>query len=351
MTPRVTRFGALLLLLIFGLVISLKEISPASAKDKKKQVVFTKDIAPLIFHNCSSCHRAGQVAPFSLLSYEDARKHSKEIVEMTTSRRMPPWKAKHDYVKFSGERRLSDAEIKTIKDWVQSGMEYGDDKDMPAVPKFADSWQLGTPDLILYMPESMTIPPDGPDFFRVFILPVDLPEDKYIKAIDVMPSDRAVVHHTILSLDISGHLREMAKMMRQDMPGFSAPGRYLAGWAPGGLVQPYPEGYARKLPKKSDLILETHFRPTGKVESEQTAVGLYFTDKPNQKETGDYLLFNNNIDLPPNEISHLKIDQVIDSDLTVFGIAGHAHYLCTEIKVHAILPNKKDIPLLWIPDW
>ena len=339
---------ATFLFIILGLYLSLKDISGVSAKNKNKHILYTKDIAPFMFKNCSPCHRAGQVAPFPLMSYEDARKHSKEIVALTANRQMPPWKAKHGYVNFIGERRLSYTDIQMVASWVRGGMEFGEEKDMPAVPKYNDAWQYGTPDLIVYMPESILIPPDGPDFFRVFVIPIDLLEDKYIKAVDVLPNNRAIVHHTTLSLDPRGNVRDMRGA---EMPGFRPPGEYLAGWAPGGQVSPYPEGYAHRLPKKSDLILETHFRPSGKVESEQTQIGFYFTDKPQQKEPGDVTLMNNNIDLPPNEITHVKIDQKLDTDLTLFGIAGHAHFLCKEIKVHAILPNKKDLPLLWIPDW
>ena len=320
-------------------------------KFSAKRIVFTKDIAPLLYKNCTSCHRSGQVAPFPLLTFEDARKHSKEIVALTQNRQMPPWKAKHGYVKFFGERRLLDEEIKLLKAWVDGGMEFGEEKDMPKPPTFADSWQLGTPDLVVTMPESVTIPPDGPDFFRVFVLPLDLPSDKYVRAMDIMPSNRKVLHHSTLLMDPYGAARHMAEQFQGNMPGFSAPGIYIGGWAPGGQVTPFPQGYALKFTKETDLIIESHFRPSGKLETEQTAVGLYFSDKSGLKEPGVALFYTNNIDLPPDQITHVKIDQVTDSNLTIFGIAGHAHLICSAMKVHAILPNKKDVPLLWIPDW
>lgn len=328
---------------------------PLTKEKSKKKILFTKNIAPLIFKNCTSCHRPGQVAPFSLLTYEDVRRHSKEIVELTAKRQMPPWKAKHGYGSFLGERRLSDEEIRMIAQWVKSGMEFGEEKDLPAAPVYADAWQMGTPDLIIYMPETMTIPANDPDFFMSFVIPLDLPEDKYIRGMDILPSNRKVVHHTTLLMDAMGNARkEEEKVMRGEMRSVANPSareKMIGGWAPGGQARPYPEGLARLLPKNADLILETHFHPTGKTEVERTAIGLYFADKKQPKEPVDMIFSNVNIDIPPNTVKDLKIERVLDDDLTVYGIAGHAHFICKEIKVHAILPDNKDVPLLWITDW
>jgi hypothetical protein len=201
----------------------------------------------------------------------------------------------------------------------------------------------------------LTIPANDPDFFISFVIPLDLPEDKYIRAMDILPSNRKVVHHTTLLMDTSGKARvEEEKVNRGEMRSIANPSAreiMIGGWAPGGRVRPYPDGLARRLPKHSDLILETHFHPTGKTEVERTAIGLYFADKPQPKQPIDVIFSNVNIDILPNTTKTLKIDRVLDNDLTVFGIAGHAHYICKEIKVHAILPDKKDVPLLWIPDW
>ncbi len=322
---------------------------------KGKKIVFTKDIAPLIFKNCTPCHREGQVAPFTLITYENVRKHSKEIVQLTTNRQMPPWKAKHGYGNFIGERRLSNEQIKMIAEWVKSGMEPGEEKDMPPIPEYPDSWQLGTPDLVVYMPEALTIPASNPDFFMSFVIPLDLPEDKYIRALDIMPSNRKVVHHTVLYMNRFGtSRRDEDKVMHGEM-SISSPSAdeiTIGGWAPGGQAIAYPEDIALKLPKSADLILETHFRPTGKTEVERTAIGLYFTDKKPAKEPiPDMILGNLNINIPPNTVKDLSIDYLLDSDMTVYGISGHAHFICKSIKAHAILPNNKDVPLLWIPDW
>ena len=352
---KINRFFLFTIFIVIGFSIYTKNIEIGRAEGNAgKKNLFTKNIAPLIFKNCSSCHRPGQVAPFSLLTYEDVKKHSKEIVELTAKREMPPWKAKHGYGNFEGERRLSDADIKMIAQWVKGGMEFGDEKDLPAAPAFIDSWQMGTPDLILYMPESLTIPSNTPDFFVSFILPLSISEDKYIKAMDILPSNRRVVHHSTLLMDTAGTQRkEDDRVIRGEMnaTNVSANEIMIGGWAPGGQVRPYPDGLARRLPKSADLILETHFHPTGKTEVERTAIGLYFADKKQPKEPVNIIYSNVNINIPPNEVKTIKIDRVLDDDLNVYGIVAHAHFICKDIKVHAILPDGKDLPLLWIPDW
>ena len=205
--------GITLLLALSGFIFSPNDHSANESATthpgKEKKILFSKDIASIIFKNCTPCHRSGQVAPFTLMNYNEVARHSKEIVELTANRQMPPWKAKHGYGNFFGERRLTDAQIKLIADWVKSGMEPGEEKDTPPAPEYADNWQLGTPDLIVYMPEAMTIPAEGPDFFMSFVIPLDLPEDKYIKAVDVLPANRGVVHHTTISMDPTGTVSKM----------------------------------------------------------------------------------------------------------------------------------------------
>ncbi len=326
-----------------------------NSSTKEKKITFTKDIAQIIFKNCTQCHRSGQVAPFPLLGYEDVRRHSKEIVELTGKRQMPPWKAKHGYGDFIGERRLTDQQIKLIANWVKQGMEQGDEKDMPPIPDYPDGWQMGTPDLIVYMPEALTIPANIPDFFMSFVIPLNLPEDKYVRALDIMPSDRKVVHHTVVYLNSLGtSSKELEKVMNGEMRNISPSSSEITigGWAPGGRAITYPKGVALKLPKNGDLILETHFRPTGKSEVERTAIGLYFADKkPEKVPIPDMLLGSILIDIPANTKKEIPVEHVLDSDMTIYNISAHAHFICKEVKIHAILPNKKDVPLLWIPDW
>ena len=232
---------------------------------------FNKDIAPIMFNHCASCHRAGEIAPFELLTYKDVKKRATLIVDVTEDRFMPPWHAEKDYGTFHGERRLTDAQIAMIKQWVDAGCPEGDAKDLPPQPKFTDGWQLGEPDLIVKMTEAFEVPAEGRDVYRAFVLPLGLTEDKYVRAVEFRPGNRRVSHHALLFLDDSGKARELDE--RDPGPGYRsfggpgfAPSGGLGGWAPGNQPVELPDGVARSIKKGSDLVVQMHFHPTGKVE-------------------------------------------------------------------------------------
>ena len=324
---------------------------------------FNKDVAPIIFNNCSSCHRPGEVAPFSLMSFADVRKHSKEIADLTESRQMPPWKAEHGYGHFIGERRLSDEQIATIQAWIAGGKPEGNPSDLPALPKFSNGWVLGEPDMIVKMPEAYTLKADGKDEFRVFVVPLNLDENKYVSAVDFRPSNPKIVHHSLFFLDNSGQARELEKESRAKSddpaqpgyprtggPGFRPSGG-LGGWAPGHLPELLPETVGRPIRKGADLVLHTHFHPSGKVEKEQSVVGLYFTKKPPEK----ILISTMNgapLDIPAGDSNYQTSGSfTVPVNIELAGIIPHAHLLCKEIQVQATLPDGTPLPLIWIKDW
>ena len=245
-------------------------------------ITFSENIAPLIYNNCTKCHRDGQVAPFTLASYDDVRKHAPTIAAVTQSRYMPPWKANPGWAAFRDERRLSADQIAMIQQWVSSGMPQGDPSKTPPVPVFPDGWQLGTPDLILEMPAAFQVPADGPDIYRNFVLRTGLTADHWIRAIELKASARAAVHHVLFFGDTSGDGR---KMDGQDgQPGFPGLGSVftlglsnpaaaltnpallanalaggLGGWVPGTTPAFLPDGIAYALPGGADLILADAF--------------------------------------------------------------------------------------------
>src|SRR5215467_4841062 len=160
-------------------------------------VTYNEHIAPLLYNNCVKCHRPNQVAPFPLLTYDDATRHGRDIVIQTQSRYMPPWKPEPGWTAYRDERRLSTDQIALLKKWVDDGMPQGDPAKALPIPVFNDSWQLGTPDLILEMPAAFNVPADGPDVYRNFVIPSGVTEDKYVRAIEVKPLSRTVVHHML----------------------------------------------------------------------------------------------------------------------------------------------------------
>jgi mono/diheme cytochrome c family protein len=320
-------------------------------------VTFNKDIAPIIFQNCSSCHRPGEAAPFALLSYADVKKKAKTIAEATESRVMPPWKAEPASFAYRNERRLSDAEIALIQAWVKSGMAEGRGE-APAPPKFAANWALGEPDLIVEMPAAYHIPADGPDIYRNIAVPLGLTEDKWVTAIDMKPSARAAVHHVLYFADPNGKAHEKKQGAE---PGFNGmrPSASIAlgGFALGAQPGRFPDGFAMKVPKGSDFVVQYHFHPTGKPEAEKSRLGFYFAKQPPERlmtriqMPPHYSLFSG-LEIPPGEKDFVIRDSyTVPVAVDALGIGAHAHYIAKQMKMTATLPDGEVKTLLWIKDW
>ena len=323
-------------------------------------VTFSEHVAPILFNNCARCHRPGEAAPFSLLNYQDAKKRARLIAEVTESRFMPPWHAGHGYVEFSNERRITDEQIAVLGAWVQQGTKEGDPAKLPALPRFTEGWQLGKPDLVVKMPEPFEVSAEGRDIYWNFVLPLNLPEDKWVRAIEFRPQARAVVHHCLYFLDTTGTARKYDE--KDPKPGYN--GNHsnrqfesLGGWAVGGEPIELPAELAFHFPTNADLVLQTHFHPNGKIERETSAVGIYFASKPPTRKF-------TTLQLPPafGRLSGLNIPAgatnyaVTDSfttpvDLEAISVTPHAHYLGKTFLLTATLPDGKQQTLLKIDDW
>ena len=336
-----------------SLFLITSSISTLCAAD----VTFNKHVAPLVFEHCSRCHRPGEVAPFSLLNYRDVSKRAEQIRDITASHAMPPWKPVPGHGEFSNGRRLSKQEIEVISRWVSTGATEGDAADLPPTPKFANGWQLGTPDLIVTLPEQVSIPADGRDLYINIVLPLAVPEGKYLRAAEFRPSNRRVVHHAVLFCDATGKCRE--RDAAEPGLGFTAntpPAKLLPGtmsiWVPGRNPLSMPEGAAMPWPKNADLIVNLHLHPTGKPEVEQSSIGFYFTDEKPQRPLMDFALIDKNIDIPPGEKTfRTHASRVLSNDAEVLSVFPHMHMIGKEIKVTATLPDGTTRPLLWIDDW
>jgi uncharacterized protein (TIGR03437 family) len=332
-----------------------------------QSITYSEHIAPLLYKNCVKCHRPGQVAPFSLLTYEDAARHGRDMAAQTQSRYMPPWKPEPGWTKYRDERRLTTAEIATIKQWVDGGMERGDPAKAPPPPVFSDNWQLGTPDLILEMPKAFDVPADGPDVYRNFVIPSGVTEDKYVRAVEVKPLARSVVHHMLFFTDTTGGARSAdGKDGQPGFPGFgsiftigdplAALNGGLGGWVPGTTPAFLPSGLGMPLPKNADLLIQTHFHPNGAPQSERTVIGLYFGPKPErlmtQVQVPAFFGIRANIDIPAGETSYkLRGSYTLPADIDAVGVTAHAHYLAKESKLTATLPSGEVRILLWIRQW
>jgi mono/diheme cytochrome c family protein len=328
-------------------------------------VTYAETIAPILFENCVTCHRPGETAPFSLTTFEDAKKRGALIATVTKSRYMPPWHAAHGYGEFVGERRLTDEQIAVIGEWVKQGMPEGDRSKTPKLPVFPEGWKLGAPDVVLEMPVGYNIPASGPDQFRNFVIPTNLVEDRWVRAVDYRPSARTVVHHAIFSRIKGGAAAN--RDGADGKPGFpgAAPVGFqglaesggLGGWVPGATAAFLPEGMAMRLPKGSDFVLQIHFHPSGKPETERSQVALYFSDKAPERSLIDVdaptlFSFGKPLDIAAGAKDYAVEDSVVlPVDVRAYAVGAHAHYLGKEMKATATLPDGTVKPLLWIQDW
>ena len=326
-------------------------------------VTFNKQIAPILFDRCAACHRTGEAAPFPLLTYEDARKHARQIADVTRRRYMPPWPPEPGYGDFADCRRLSDRELQLLSAWAETGAVEGDPRDRPAPPHFTAGWQLGPPDLILRIPKPYSLGASGSDIFRNFVLPVPIDRTRYVRAMELRPGQKRVVHHANLIVDRSRQLRRRDGLDGQ--PGFPGmdvetesagefdPESHLLFWKPGTPAIQEPADMAWRLEPGSDLIVNLHLQPSGKRESVDVSVGLYFTDRaPAKKPMLVELEHDGQIDLPPGAraasiTDHLRLPMPVQ----VLAVYPHAHYLGKEIEAWAELPGGRRRPLLWIKDW
>ncbi|MDP7585931.1 MAG: hypothetical protein QF920_09010, partial [Verrucomicrobiota bacterium] len=194
-------------------------LQPTAIADAKAKPTFTEDIAPIIYNNCTECHRTGQAATFTFNNYSDVKKRARLIAKVTQKRFMPPWLPVEGHGKLLDERRLSDDELATLKNWHATGMAEGPADKLPKPPEFAGGWLLGEPDMIVKMPKAFTVPADGPDIYRSFCIPLEIEEDKWVAGFEVRPSARAVLHHVIIRIDESGEARKADGA--RGTPGFS----------------------------------------------------------------------------------------------------------------------------------
>jgi mono/diheme cytochrome c family protein len=317
---------------------------------------FNRDIAPILYKNCSNCHRPGEVAPFALLTYQDAAKRARQIAEITGERVMPPWKATPGYGDFLDARRLTDQQIAAIRDWAEHGAPEGDPAAKPTPPKFPAGWLAGEPDRVFTMAKAYSIPAEGPDQFRCFVIPLDAPADEYVKSVEFRPGNRRIVHHAILFLDTTGEARKRETSPGEGYSCVGGPGLditgSLGGWAPGAQPAVARDGVAHTIPKGADLVMQIHYHLDGKLEQDQSSLGLTFSKIPPTKGLTLFVLGNEKIDIPAGEASYVvKASGVLPLDAEAVAIFPHAHYLCKDMRVDARLPDGTVTPLIWIKDW
>ena len=332
-----------------------------TASAASRVVTFNRDIAPIIFKSCAPCHRPGETAPFPLLNYEDTTKFARQIAVVTKQHIMPPWLPAKGEFQFQDEMRLSDEQIALFQEWAEHGAPRGAAADLPAAPKFTGGWQLGKPDLILHARKPYSLAAGGTDNYWNFIFPTQLSETHWIKAIEIRPGEKRVVHHANILVDRLHSSRAQENHPGDGFPGMELriesesfdPDSHLFFWKPGSAPHEEPAGMALRLDPGNDFVLNTHLQPSGKPEVIEPSLGLYFTDQVATKFSMLLELQNDAaLDIPPGVANFPVSDSfTMPADVDLLAIYPHAHYLGKELRATAQMPGAALRDLILIPRW
>jgi hypothetical protein len=321
---------------------------------------FNNEVVRIFQQNCQSCHRSGDIAPFPLESYSDAKRFAARIRHMTTTRQMPPWKPSPDCGSFEGEedRVLTQQEIDTIAAWVDGGAPEGNPADLPPPRTFGSDWPLGEPDLVLRSPEPFK-PASGDDVYRCFTIPASSATNRWVSAVDFKPDDRETVHHVIAFIDTTGASVQLDEAEPGPGytcfggPGFDLPGA-LGGWAPGARAVALPPEVALSLPANARVVLQVHYHPHHEPKPDQTSIGIYFADQKPQRQLRILPLVNTEFTIPAGDPNY-RVEAVwpilTPVPMHVWLVAPHMHLLGKTMQVEARTPTGATQCLISVNDW
>lgn len=322
----------------------------AAEPGKTKGVSFTEDVAPIFLKRCVNCHRPGEVAPMSLLTYEDARPWAKSIRNAVANRDMPPWDADPKYGTFSNDISLSQSEIDTVVQWVDQGARRGDPSKVPDVPKFRDGWKLGEPDYILDMGE-IEVPASGKDLFIDRHVRLELPEDVWIRAVEIQPGNREVLHHLVSFLgyvDMTGSGQR--GNVRREGGNLREPPRVCSIWAAGTPPTVFREGTGHPIRRDQELTFNIHIHPNGTATKDHSKVGLYFGKGKLEKSIVTGFAVNPGILIPAGSSNtEASASFVFGKDSSLLSFFPHMHLRGKDMTYVLTFPNGKREILLNVP--
>jgi hypothetical protein len=307
------------------------------------KISYSEQIAPLLTEKCVSCHRAGGVGPFAMDRYETVRGFAPMIREVIRTKRMPPWHADPHYGAFNGDRSLSVEQAKLLVHWVEAGAPRGDGPDPLATASPAQTeWTFGTPDLIVEVP-AFEVPATGVVDYQYVRAKNPLDRDVWIRAIEIRPGDRSVVHHVLAGLDDPGNGNE--RKIRGQLWD-------LGGYSPGLSPVPYPAGTGVLVRKDADFRFQMHYTPIGKAATDVTRLGLYFAKEPPKDRLRIALFYDASFEIPPHAKAYTKsAEYVFDHDALLYSLMPHAHLRGKAAKFTAYYPDGKQEVLLSVPKY
>jgi len=345
-----------------------------------ENVTFSEHIAPIIFENCTPCHRPGEAGPFPFTNYDEVAKHARMIQYVTSTGFMPPWPADPNYRHFAGERLLTEREKDLIKNWVRGGWKEGDASLTPKVPTYPKGSQLGEPDLVLKMPENYEIKGNGEDNFLTMKIPYELPSDTFVRLIEFVPGNRRLVHHVNSHLIFFNNKKKLnegnwvvdaykhgnRKGLYSDLEILNDDGSYpelvplVSNYLPGVVVNFFPEGIGGWSMKKKGAIVmnDLHYGPSGKDDVDQSYFNVFFADKAPKRPTMELQMGTLGISdivptliIPPDTIMEFKTKAKVFGDISLLTVNPHMHLLGKSFEAYAVTPQKDTINLIRIPEW
>ena len=339
---RLLKSGTVIAGLFFLMMAAASASGPSGVN-----VTFTKDVAPILYNRCVECHRAGEIAPMSLVSYQEVRPWAKSIRQRVADRSMPPWSADPHYGKFSNDPSLSQKEIETIVGWVDAGAPKGDDKDLPPAPKFVQGWTIGKPDVVLAMQEEHAIPADGTIPYLYFTIPTGFKEDKWIQAMEIRPGNRGVVHHVIAFAQEPGAIR------RGNAAGEAQQGRgQLGGITPNKTGVVFAPGTARLIKAGSNIVFQMHYTTNGEATKDRTSIGLVFAKEPPVRTVVTGNALNARFVIPAGEANHeVRSSTTFKDDVHISSFMPHMHFRGKDFTYTAVYPDGHSEILLSVPKY
>jgi hypothetical protein len=333
-------------------------VLPALVTAQTRTVTFHEDVLPVLQQRCQTCHRPGEAAPFSMLTYKDARPWAGAMKKAVVSRQMPPWHADPAVGHFGNDRRLTQAEIDVISQWADNGAPEGDPNKAPAPLTFLDGWNIGQPDKVFEMATAFDVPAEGTIDYQWIVIPTGLEKDTWIQGVEVRPGDRSVVHHVI-----AFYRRPGSKWLVDAKPGVPTPkgsgdseagmsDGAIGGYVPGLPAMLLPPGRAVLLPAGSDIVLQLHYTATGKPARDRTKVGIVYARQEVVQRSFQIGLANASFVIPPGDPNYrVDADVTIDSDVRVVGFTPHMHLRGKSFEIRAVFPDGRREVLLRVPKY
>ena len=367
----------------FFVVIGARGPAPLVAKTRAgpDSLTFAADVAPILYKNCVMCHRPGGIGPFSMLNFDTVTGRLKDIKDVLSEGKMPPWHAVAPAGTFRNERRLPDADKRTILRWIANGAPLGDPARIPAAPNFPDGWQIGTPDAVFTMQEDFHVPARGTIEYMYFEVPTNFTEDKWVQAIEIMPGARDVVHHVLVfartpdqprpsaappnAAAQAGALRPKPVLVfdstqrAEDAPrkdSLHAPprrmGSLIGTTAPGTNVLTFPEGTALRIPAGAILTFQMHYTAKGHERMDRTAVGFKFAKEMPSEQILATHFFNGQFTLPPGAKDVLVPASVgFNEPVRLYGLFPHTHLRGTRWQYTLLEPDGTSQVILDVPKY